>query len=129
MVAMSTLCGNPKGSPMPTKAPSVCANPGCSHLTTGTRCPAHQTIQNKAWKNEAKQKVYRSARWKGLRTAQLRRAPWCETPGCTNLATDVDHILDFEDERDPLCWDWSNLASLCKRHHSEKTARTVWGRK
>ena len=114
---------------MPSPAPRTCSEPGCPHLTPTTRCPAHTTEQNKAWKNDAKQKVYRSARWKGMRRAQLRYRPWCQTAECNNLATDVDHILDFTDESDPLCWDAANLQSLCRKHHSEKTAKTVWGRK
>ena len=112
---------------MPVKAPRVCSAPVCPHLTPTTRCPTHTSEQNKAWKVPERQKLYASKRWRMLRLQVLREQPWCQTEGCTNLATDVDHIVALRDGGDP--YNREGLRALCKKHHSEKTAREVWGRK
>jgi 5-methylcytosine-specific restriction protein A len=46
----------------------------------------------------------------------------CLKEGRTEAAVVVDHIVPHRG--DPkLLRDWSNLQSLCRRHHNEKTAR------
>jgi 5-methylcytosine-specific restriction protein A len=66
--------------------------------------------------------------WRKLRTEFLRQNPWCISPGCTEFAVEVDH-------RVPIAVDpsrrlnWCNLQSLCRHHHSQKTAREVNSRR
>jgi 5-methylcytosine-specific restriction enzyme A len=58
--------------------------------------------------------------WLKLRRMVLARNPLCQHPGCTEVATDVDHILRREwGGEDSL----ENLQALCHYHHSQKTAR------
>lgn len=75
--------------------------------------------------------IYNSRRWRGLRRTVLRARPWCEATDCHNLATDLDHIVPLRvilaNGADPF--DLANVQPLCKRHHSEKTAREVFSRK
>lgn len=57
-----------------------------------------------------------------LRTAKKYFDPTCEHPGCTERAYHVDHIIP--NAEDPtLRYEWSNLQSLCHRHHKEKTTQ------
>lgn len=44
----------------------------------------------------------------------------CQAPGCSQLATDVDHIIA---RRKGGTDDLQNLQSLCHACHSRKTAR------
>jgi 5-methylcytosine-specific restriction endonuclease McrA len=44
----------------------------------------------------------------------------CEVLGCNSIGDEVDHIIELSDDGDAL--DWSNLQTLCDRHHSKKTA-------
>jgi len=62
-------------------------------------------------------------RWRRIRARQLAREPLCrhcKADGLTVPATVVDHI----DGKAETAHDYreSNLASLCERHHSLKTA-------
>lgn len=114
---------------MPSRAPRVCVNAGCPNLTTdGARCVEHrrekQNADARIYRNPAKQAVYRSPRWQGIRRAQLRDKPWCETEGCTSAATEVDHVDGFTDVNDPRAWDRTRMRSLCKPCHSSITIRT-----
>lgn len=107
---------------MPTASPRPCAQPGCDQLVSSGRCPAHAIEYQRHG-----QKLYRSSRWAGLRRQVLTEEPWCRTPGCHNLSTDVDHIVPLRDGGAPL--DRTNLQGLCHMHHAQKTAREVFGRK
>lgn len=62
-----------------------------------------------------------------MRIKVLREQPWCATPGCSNLALEVDHIVPVE--LGGAEFDRANLQGLCKKHHSQKTSAEVWGRK
>lgn len=57
--------------------------------------------------------------WTKLRKFVLNRQPICQSPGCMNAATDVDHVQ-------PKCKggtnELGNLQALCKSCHSRKTA-------
>lgn len=103
----------------------TCPNPA----TVGGKCSDHarsarSLVVDRAAKSYA---VYRSKRWRKLRRRVLAEEPYCQHPGCDRPATDVDHQQRIEDGGDP--WDRSNLQSLCKSHHSSKTAReTGFGR-
>ncbi|WP_300985965.1 HNH endonuclease [Flavonifractor sp. An112] len=105
-----------------------CRHPGCSALTREGYCPKHKP-------KPAARKA--SAEWHGwyslsvwtddLRPTQLLAEPWCREcakRGIRTRATVVDHV-------EPHCGDWarfidrSNLQSLCKHHHDQKTAREL----
>jgi 5-methylcytosine-specific restriction protein A len=63
-------------------------------------------------------------RWRRFRLVWLSEHPWCvdcEREGKLTAATDVDHIEPLQ-EGDEVC-DETNVQSLCRSHHSRKTAR------
>jgi len=62
------------------------------------------------------------AEWDALRARKLAADPWCQHPGCSKRATDVDHILSVR-SHPHLRLTWSNLRSFCHPHHSSRTAR------
>ncbi len=62
---------------------------------------------------------YTSA-WRKLRAAFLASHPFCESPGCLNAATEVDHKLAL---RKGGTHDEANLQALCRSCHSRKTVR------
>jgi 5-methylcytosine-specific restriction endonuclease McrA len=64
-------------------------------------------------------KFYSSPAWSFARTQQLMREPNCQTPGCDQPATHVDHILNRAEGGPDLVAE--NLQSMCKKHHNEKT--------
>ncbi len=113
---------------MPYKPLSPCAYPGCIGLAAdGERyCAAHKPAMQKYEQDRRGTPAQRGygARWQRLRLLVLGRDPICQYPGCTELATDVDHIvprsLGGKDSMD-------NLQGLCHQHHSAKTAREDGG--
>ena len=62
------------------------------------------------------------ADWQRARAAYLAEHPMCCHPGCTEPASDVDHIESIRDRPD-LRLEPSNFRSLCRSHHSARTAR------
>lgn len=63
-------------------------------------------------------------RWRRFRLVWLSEHPWCvecERERKLTLASEVDHIDPLQ-EGDEVC-DPGNVQSLCKTHHSRKTAR------
>lgn len=50
----------------------------------------------------------------------------CEREGFLKAATEVDHITPHRGNQE-LFWDESNWQGLCRKHHSEKTAREDGG--
>jgi AAA domain len=60
--------------------------------------------------------------WQRARKMHLAKHPSCSTFGCSMPATDVDHIQSVQDRPD-LRLEPSNFRSLCKHHHSQRTAR------
>lgn len=107
---------------MPTRPLHPCAEPGCPMLTQRSRCPAHvrPRVYVPSHPRPALRKQDYDAKWQEIRARKLEEDPWCETPRCGVLATEVDHIL-------PLAMGgtsaWENLMSMCKPCHSRKTAR------
>lgn len=64
-------------------------------------------------------------RWRKARERYLFKNPCCvecEREGFVEPAKEVDHIKPHRGDQ-VLFWDESNWQSLCKRHHSAKTAR------
>lgn len=108
-----------------------CRNAGCSELTRDGWCDKHRPRHQRRV-SEDYHAWYNLPVWKdSLRPAQLLREPFCRVcaqaydagdPRSRTRATVVDHI-------EPHRGDWakfvepSNLQSLCKRHHDQKTAR------
>lgn len=114
---------------MPSRPQRACAVPGCAGLTHGRYCEKHQDLEQAA--RRAKDQRFDEGRgsaaargygfrWRKLRLMVLRETPLCQWEGCSEAASEVDHIqpkrLGGTDARD-------NLQSLCKAHHSMKTAR------
>ena len=108
-----------------------CRHAGCSELTRDGWCPRHRPRHQRR-ASEDYHAWYNLPIWTdSLRPAQLLREPFCRVcaqaydagdPRSRTRATVVDHI-------EPHRGDWvkfveqSNLQSLCKRHHDQKTAR------
>lgn len=101
-----------------------CLEQGCPDLVYKGRCAKHtRSTREERWGKD----LYQSAVWRGLRRLVRREQPFCAVPGCNNPTTDVDHIVALRDGGEPF--DRANLQGLCKKCHSEKTAKEVWGRK
>lgn len=65
---------------------------------------------------------YCTPKWRKTRAEHLGDHPWCcicATIHIETVATEVDHVIAKEICDDP--YDHSNLRSLCKPHHSQKT--------
>lgn len=55
--------------------------------------------------------------WKSRRAQVFRRAKgMCEVSGCSDAATDCDHIIPGGDHS------LSNLRALCQLHHAQKSS-------
>jgi 5-methylcytosine-specific restriction endonuclease McrA len=63
---------------------------------------------------------YQSARWKALRTEIVRRDQCCVVCG-KETTLEVDHIRPHRGD-EALFFDETNLQTLCKRCHSQKTS-------
>ncbi|WP_280265356.1 HNH endonuclease [Nocardia wallacei] len=100
---------------MPTRPPRLC-NKCRRPAPSGRRC-----ICTPAWTGTNRYTGSGSTRrWRNLRAAKLKDQPICEHPGCSALASEVDHIEPVGTGGDR--YDWTNLQSLCHTHHAEKTA-------
>lgn len=114
----------------------ACAKPGCPELVDAgvTYCDRHRRQRYKRedeQRGTAHQRGYTRA-WAKARKRYLAANPICvecDKEGRLTPATEVDHIEPHKGDRD-LFWDESNWQSLCKSHHSSKTAREDggWGR-
>lgn len=114
---------------MASKPMRPCRHPGCTVLVPHGYCPAHtrakpvresRSAESRSYHSWYSRKVWRER----LRPEQLTRQPFCVVCsrfGVRTRATDVDHI-------EPHDGDWKkfidpeNLQSLCRFHHSAKTA-------
>lgn len=117
---------------MPKRFSHPCIEPGCPTLTTATRCPDHTRTYDRATHDPARKQVYNSPRWRALRRQVLQTNPYCCIPDCPNPATDLDHITPLQGGTQgppPDPYDPTNLQPLCRKHHSQKTQREVFGRK
>jgi 5-methylcytosine-specific restriction protein A len=112
---------------MPTSPKTICT--GCNRclVEAGTgRCPE---CKPKQWKGTSKNRpgdpFYSSAAWIAVRNARRRLNPLCqecEGQGRIEPMAEVDHVLPRCDHPG-LELDIDNTRSLCKSHHSRKTAR------
>lgn len=110
---------------MPWRPKKPCSSPGCPKLTDGRFCEAHAKQESKRYDAQRGKTAERGYGW----TWQKRRRRWlqehplcvdCEKEGRVTAANEVDHIIP---RRRGGSEDESNLAALCKSHHSQKTAR------
>lgn len=102
-----------------------CRHAGCPVLTRDGWCDRHRpkhkrraSVEWHAWYNLP---IWRDR----LRPAQLLREPFCREcskAGRRVRASVVDHITPHRGDWS-LFTDESNLQSLCKYHHDQKTAR------
>ncbi len=106
---------------MPTMPPTRC--PRCKQLFTGKKCPNHNWERaTTSWKRANRH----SPLWRGLRAWRLEQNPVCQWPGCTDLASQVDHLdgTDYEDNSGEGA-SWLNpdmTRSLCQPHHAKRTS-------
>ncbi len=114
-----------------------CTTPGCRHMQIpgSTKCELHDrrrkaSVEAQRTSDEEVAKVrrwYKSRIWYARRLDCLKRAMFrCATPGCTNQATDVDHIQPHRGDWD-LFIDRANHQALCHSCHSRKTAQEDGG--
>lgn len=110
---------------MPTRANRTCPVPGCGGATKGGRCPrctrgARAASPYREPSRKQGTAVNYGRDHQKRRAAYLANNPWCAWPGCSALATDLDH-RDGDPSNNPR--DGSNWQGLCRSHHSRKTAR------
>ena len=101
---------------MPTKAPTL-----GSEGRIGRR---RERVREYSKANYAERSFYWSTQWRRLRKMKLNQDPVCEEclkSDVVEPATEVDHIIPRA-KRPDLELDMTNLQSLCKPHHSSKTA-------
>ncbi len=112
---------------MPIARPRPCKQPGCRALVRDRAyCEQHKPKEYE--RPTAHQRGY-GARWQKARAGWLRSYPLCvvcQAEGKLTVATDVDHITPHKGDM-VLFWDASNWQSLCRAHHSQKTAREDGG--
>ncbi|WP_328514757.1 HNH endonuclease [Mycolicibacterium palauense] len=100
------------GDRVPTAPPRTCSR--CHQpAPRGRACPCRPAFEGAAARAGGR-------RWRQIRDTQLREHPYCQHPDCRRLAAEVDHVVPLAEGGTDA---WANLASLCPRHHREKTAR------
>jgi len=95
---------------------------GCINLIHGKEryCSEHLRERQKVVdKNRpsSSQRGY-DAEWQKTRAAYLKEHPYCVV--CGRKATEPDHIISIANGGTD---DWDNLRPMCKRHHSQHTAK------
>lgn len=104
----------------------------CPNIVTGggSLCPEHKTVNaadyNRARGSSTKQGY--DSKWGKVRARALDRDNYCcvickRDDDRDIPAKDVDHIIPFKSNSDPLRLDIKNLQSLCRQHHNEKTRK------
>lgn len=108
---------------MPRAIPKLC--PLLKHgIYEGRRCPkcaAESRARADQNRPSATARGYDAA-WRRVRKDFLAAHPACCATGCSQPATEVDHIESVA-ERPDLRLSWSNLRGFCKPHHSQRTGR------
>lgn len=122
---------------MAIRSKSICRQSGCGKLIDEPgHCALHMK-QIETRRGSAHERGY-GHRWRKARVTYLRRNPLCvhcANEGRVVPATEVDHIIPpkLKEAKDSgnaqrlalasaRFWDTKNWQSLCKPHHSKKTA-------
>jgi len=112
---------------MPTLPLKPCSYPGCGNLVQHGRCELHREQAGSFVRDPQRQRLYDRA-WQRTRRLHLSSNPWCAdclAEGIYTEATDVHHEERHEGDRVKFLT--SPLTSLCKAHHSRRTAAEVMG--
>ena len=122
---------------MPYKPKRPCSQRDCPELVEiGEQyCPGHKKEDSRRYERDRRSPIkrafYASKKWRLFRKVYIRKHPWCES-GIHDIpvrSTDLDHIVKFVSDLDPLAWSEDNLQALCKRCHSSKSAKEGrWGK-
>lgn len=85
-----------------------------------------RTVKNTqgSWAGAKRSSKFYDRKWRKAREAYLAKNPLCVhclDEKLVTAATEVDHKIPHEGDMD-LFWDEQNWQSLCKPHHSKKTA-------
>ncbi len=113
----------------PTHAPQPCLEVGCDNLVARGRCPECELLAEPSHydrnRGGARERGYDRA-WELRRRRHLAGEPFCRRCGPGRLGKEVDHVIPHRQVRWLFDLD-GNLQTLCKKHHSEKTAleRTI----
>lgn len=108
---------------MPYRSKRKCTYPGCQRLSTTGRCDEHKNT-NRTPVNT--RKLYNSPRWKVISREQLARYPYCidcYAEGRLVKATECDHVYPHRGDEEKFFA--GPFQSLCKKHHSAKTAHEI----
>jgi 5-methylcytosine-specific restriction protein A len=114
---------------MPSRAGTPCSDRACSgvvHSGVCGRCGVRRGGKDRAYdagRGSASQRGY-DATWQRVRRMHLANKPLCHDcfneGGRVTIATEVHHIIA---KRDGGTNEFENLMSLCKSHHSQRTAK------
>jgi len=113
---------------MPTQAARPCNRGACTGLVrngTCSVCGSQRRDKDRQYdqhRGTASQRGY-DHNWAKVRRMQLAEYPLCadcKAEGITRLASEVHHVIA---RRDGGTNEFDNLMSLCKSHHSQRTAR------
>jgi len=100
-----------------------CLVPRCPNLVEGrrvTHCDEHKPKTN-TWAQKNFERSSSGWEWRSIKKRVLRRdGSFCQAKGCTDHATEVDHIVPIHQGGTD---DLSNLTSLCGAHHRDKSER------
>jgi len=117
----------------------ICKQPGCCRTidpASGHKyCIEHQAQERaelerkKIYMQDVKHgtwdELYRTPKWRALRSEKLRQNPSCEI--CGQPATEVHHKVPHRGDMD-LFLDWDNLMSICSKCHGLQTRKEVGDR-
>lgn len=109
------------------RAPRLCGQPGCGALVRGEMyCNKHGRARPPLTPEIlAAQRFYNSKAWRDLSRLILKSEPLCrkcKRDGHLAAATEVDHIVPLRRAPERR-YDPGNLQPLCRKCHSQKTAR------
>lgn len=99
-----------------------CGHSGCALVTRDGFCAAHKPKQHRK-SSAGYHGLYSLSVWDKLRGDQLLLEPFCRAcaaMGERTQATVVDHVIPHRGDI-RLFMDKTNLQSLCKHHHDQKT--------